>query len=424
MTMTKVCLALLYLSVVAIAYDVGLPFLRRQDMAGVWRLTRRRSLLPTARISSSTERIRSEEDADIVLRLNEDGTFDRYKTSSSNMKENDDESEGADDELRLVLGRGGSWEYQDQTLFLAADRPTDDGNSLKVHDTVLTGKLEAQMTQRLTEQILDQDKPNEHKKETTSLDHDVHLSIPNGEVSIGKFMYPKKHKAFFDDPMLFHRTIIGTFQLSQLLGNLNARLEKDREEEKDTHKIVKFHKKDLHGRKFFLTSTPLKVNPHYAAKDKNYDEDKEMFDLRVMAITFHANNTFSTEGSGKVLRGRFGISGDERHKLWFQVSLFGAGRSAPGSVYSEGQTLSHEDRRGYRGVVQEYEQNNQTRMFILKGSVFYGNDMGLQKRPPLAATFSMQEVIAKEDDNHDDEDEDEDGGDEELDILDNEDAFQ
>jgi len=68
------------------------------------------------------------------------------------------------------------------------------------------------------------------KKEDNNAEIDVHLSIAEGNISIGKFTYPRKHKAFFDDPMLFRKSSIGSFSASQVLGNLNARLKSEREE--------------------------------------------------------------------------------------------------------------------------------------------------------------------------------------------------
>ena len=128
-----------------------------------------------------------------------------------------------------------------------------------------------------------------------------------------------------------------------------------------------------------------------AEKDKRYDESKHMHDIRVLPITFHANNTFSIEGVDKILRGRYGICGEERDSIWFQVSLFGAGRSVSGSVYSEGRGMTHDDRRGYKGAIQKYEKDGRT-LFHIQGEVYYGNEMGLRKRPLPMEEFSMQET--------------------------------
>ena len=109
------------------------------------------------------------------------------------------------------------------------------------------------------------------------------------------------------------------------------------------------------------------------------------------------------------MRGRFGISGDNGDRLWFQVNLFGFGRSAPGSVYSEGRLLSHDDRRGYAGAIQEYQggANNQT-MYFVDGEFYYGTDLKRANKAHSWGTFSLQEM-------HDDEEEDEEDDDEESD---------
>jgi hypothetical protein len=315
-------------------------------MTGIWRVTHSSLQLPTTTTTTTTNNNNNDDKTtskeEIVLRLNEDGTFDPYTTI--------EESAAHRDHLHHILGRGGSWEYRDKSLILAADRP-EDADSIKIHDTLLTGKLMVHVNECLPtdQEPLSQDNDNEDEdgkeeaKTSSNTDIDVHLSIPNGQVSIGRFMYPKTHKAFFDAPMIFHQTSIGSFSMNQLLGNLNARLKKSKEE---SSVIAKFHKQDFNGRRFYLTSAPHKVNPGIAKIDKRYDEEKVLHDFRVMPITFHSNNTFSAIGTEKILRGRFGIAGEERDRFWFQVSLFGAGRSAPGSVYSEGRLVSHDDQRG------------------------------------------------------------------------------
>jgi hypothetical protein len=395
---------------------IGAPFLRRQDMTGIWRVTHSSLQLPTTTTTTTTTTTattnnnnidKTSSQDEIVLRLNEDGTFDPYTTI--------EESAAHGDHLHHILGRGGSWEYRDKSLILAADRP-EDADSSKVHDTLLTGKLMVRVNECLpTDQKLwsqeneDKDKDGKEEAKTSSntdTDIDVHLSIPNGQVSIGRFMYPKKHKAFFDAPMLFHQSSIGSFSMNQLLGNLNARLKTSIEEPSVV--VAKFHKQDFYGRRFYLTSAPHKVDPGIAKIDKRYDEEKVLHDFRVMPITFHSNNTFSAIGTEKILRGRFGIAGEERDRFWFQVSLFGAGRSAPGSVYSEGRLVSHDDQRGYVGRIQEYEpQNNNNRtMFFIEGEFYIGDDFKKPKKPNSMGTFTLQEIDDLDDDDEEDEAED------------------
>jgi hypothetical protein len=235
---------------------------------------------------------------------------------------------------------------------------------------------------------------------------------------MGKFMYPRRHKAFFDEPMLFSESSIGTFAMKQLLGNLNTRLKRQHEEETNAT-APKFERNDFYGRHFYLTATPHAVNPSLAAQDKHYNEDNVKYDVRVMPITFHSNNTFTAIGTEKVLRGRFGITGSEGHKLWFQVNLFGFGRSAPGSVYSEGRLLSHDDKRGYLGTIQEYQGgiNNRT-MYFVEGEFYYGTDLKRTNKAHSWGSFSLQEVDSVEDqvDVGEDEEEEEDD-DEKLENL-------
>lgn len=368
------CLLLLSAS----AYTPSIrPFLRSQDMAGIWRLTHESSLLPNVGNNDTSP------EEEILLRLHEDGRFDRYETSS--------DQDGKD--LHETLGRGGCWEFRDDTLFLAPERPADADPS-KVHDTLLAGKLDVDVSDCLaTQQIIEHEVEgrDSDKRDNGNTEVDVHLSIADGKVSIGKFMYPRKHKAFFDDPMLFRKSSIGSFTAAQVLGNLNASL-KSEKDEKESKPVAKFHKKDFHGRRFYLTATPHPVHEGYAKQDMRYDESKVLHDVRVLPITFHANNTFSAEGTEKILRGRYGLTGEKRDRLWLQVSLFGAGRSAPGSVYSEGRLLSHDDRRGYLGKVQDYKQGDATRMFI-EGEFYYGTDLKRAIKPNSMGVFALQEIV-------------------------------
>jgi hypothetical protein len=444
------------------------PFLRRQDMTGIWRLTQQKLWLPkqqhqqqhqqqnaqTAHDASAdalgavsqpeaTPSSSSTAAEDIVVRLNEDGTFDPYTA----ITEHGDEGVIAsykDHNLERILGRGGSWEFRDGTLMLAAGRP-DNADPSKVHDTLLTGRLTVHVSECLpsTDQqpmALDDNADDSPPKGGLGTDDasragnvpqkqiDVHLSIPSGTISIGKFMYPRKHKAFFDDPMLFSESSIGTFQMKQLLGNLNARLQREHNEEGNKPE-PKYHKRDFYERRFYLTATPHGVNPGYAAEDKHYDADKVKYDVRVMPITFHSNNTFTAVGAEKILRGRFGITGTAGDKLWFQVYLFGFGRSAPGSVFSEGRLLSHDDKRGYLGRIQDVphpNRSNQTIVFV-DGEFYYGTDLKRTNKAHSWGSFSLQEIY-NEDENDDNEEEDDDEDEDDKDIEDFrgrlEDAFQ
>ncbi len=337
-----------------------------------------------------------------MLRLNEDGTFDPYTripTDSENAPRGEPDLQG-------ILGRGGCWNYRDETLLLAPDRP-ENANPSRANDILLMGKLDIQVRECLTleDPLVGLRENNVESKQdvsSTFSDIDVHLSIPQGEVSTGRFTYPKKHKAFFDEPILFKPSTVGTFYMNQLLGNLNARLKKVNEGPAKAE--PKFKKQDFYNRTFYLTTAPHPVNPSFAELDVHYDESVDMIDFRVMPITFHPNNTFTATGTEKVLRGRFEITGDEGNNLYFRVSLFGFGRSAPGSVFSEGRLLSQDDRRAYLGTIQAYQRRNQTELFV-EGDFYYGFDKAAKKANSMG-TFTLQEVSSNEEAVDDDEEED------------------
>ena len=143
--------------------------------------------------------------------------------------------------------------------------------------------------------------------------------------------------------------------------------------------------------------------------------DQQPFDLRVMPIEFFKNNTFQAVGSGKILRGRFGLEGSAQDKLWFAVSLFGAGRSAPGSVFSEGPGLTHEDERSYIGDIELWERGKANegedasgatcideesksldRAIFVEGAITVGQDMGTDTRAIPVARFTMREMATPE----------------------------
>ena len=76
--------------------------------------------------------------------------------------------------------------------------------------------------------------------------------------------------------------------------------------------------------------------------------------------------------------------------MQFSVSRFGAGKSAPGSVYSEGPALSHDDERTYLGV--GISLVPQTALLQVQGSVTFGTDLGSDARPEPVGSFLMRQV--------------------------------
>jgi hypothetical protein len=134
----------------------GIPFLRRQDMVGIWTLTNRQWLsLPSFSWTedktvndNQNAKIQEEETqnvavvppnqpTEIVVRLHDDGSFSTIAAAAAAAEED------TGDEIGRVLRRGGSWKYQqDQTqlLILAPNRPKD-ANPREAHDTLFTGEV-------------------------------------------------------------------------------------------------------------------------------------------------------------------------------------------------------------------------------------------------------------------------------------------
>ena len=382
------------LSFGSVALGYTRPYLHRQDLFGIWKLSHPHFKLPSSQ---------DQQEDEVVVRLNEDGSFDPYTPIPDEMT-----TTAQQDNLQGILGRGGLWEYRDGMLLLAADRPKQVDPS-QVHDTLFVGRLDVQVRRSISwdadsRALTDNDEVPVDDVTTSTTDTpddvDVHLSVSKGTIDIGKFMYPKKHKAFFEEPMLFKRSNIGSFQMNQLLGNLNARLKKEREAPPKAQPL--FRKPDFHNRSFYLTTAPHPVNPTFAELDIHYDEATATLDVRVMPITFHANNTFTANGVGKILRGRYDIVGENGDSLFFRVSLFGFGRSLSGSVYSEGRLLSQDDRRAYRGKIQSYEHKNHSRLFV-EGEFYYGFGQETFRKSNSMGTFTLQEVDVSVNADEDDE---------------------
>lgn len=330
----------------------ALQSLRREEIAGVWHLT-----------LSSDSFLKSDDDGGtkgggegVLLKLKQDGSFVQYGAEQTVEKQEgrmgewlqqaqargSDGNKEEDDDGKLR----GSWDYDmnEKKLLLATDHPLD-ADHQRVYDTLLTGEVVVNFLSSLSDDahsstttLLSEDDNSKNKEENPQ---DIYLSIPNGSVWVGKFMYPRNHPSFFDQPM-FHPDQTGTFALRQILGMLNTR----REEHTKEKKKVRYRKRDFYGRKFFLTTEllkPARPKPKlvwsrtaggYVEEPVGTQEDPLMpFDVRVMPIQFFANNTFCAIGTNKILRGRYGTTGEEKEKLWFSVSLFGTGRSVKGSIF-------------------------------------------------------------------------------------------
>ena len=226
----------------------------------------------------------------------------------------------------------------------------------------------------------------------------------DGNVRKGKFLHPRTHPAFFDPPFLANSESLGPYRMEQSVAIhsiIGERSDEDNNVDPQTS-MLKATKdlvgSDFHGKKFLMTIEPLKKSEKYSQQISD-----QPVDIRTMPIQFFSNNTFSALGVNKILRGRFQLkksadsnegSDELTHELSMQVSLFGAGRSAPGSVYSEGLGLTHEDARTYIGRIQQQHHvrnNNNKIMLYVQGTVFFGTDLGEDARPEPVGRFFLIE---------------------------------
>jgi len=389
-------------------------------------------------------------DNNVLLLLNEDGSFTQYEglqlTKESNRQKYEEKlTKSKSKNVNSVAGLAflkGTWDYLDGKLILATDRP-EDVDPKKVHDTILSGK------------VLLSPSASSSSSKSSKEEVDMNLlSVPKGSIKVGKFMYPKRHPYFFDTPMMMVQpTKTGSFSLRQVLGSFNAHDEYE--------PVEKYQPNELFEKVFLLTSFPIasykskkqknlkwskqlgKFIPEdeFNAPTKKKKQVEEVIDIRVMKIKFFSNHTFATlkddlkqneqdYSNQKILRGKWNLMGEEKDHLWFQVWRFGFGRSVSGSTYSEGRELTQDDARIYWGTIHQnhiysMKDNTNTTVFEVRGSVLIG--AGLEPLP--IGQFSMVE-ITKEDDDYDENDDDGDDENEDDDSYDennydySNDAFQ
>ena len=280
------------------------PDVNHRDIAGLWKLKQTRtSSSPSFHIKEFTvypkvPKKRSYDESktkEVLLMLKEDGSFQQY-----------DQEQKAPDKLRFfdsqkaskeakddaILDRycefgklKGKWELVGGKLILAADRPIgDDGQSPsmgktneEITDTILEGEVVATMEEGLSDNpVLRADdngsidtgssrtsglgpSAGEISDATSTLGGkanknsvvDTHLSVPKGQVNVGRFTYPTHHPSFFEAPM-FNPRAGGKFELKQVLGTLNTKQQKDEEDFK-----AKFSVSDFYNKTFLLTSHPI-----------------------------------------------------------------------------------------------------------------------------------------------------------------------
>jgi len=432
---------------------------------------------------------------EIFIKLKDDHTFqqcsDLYDEETSSSLEDQLEMELFKREKESFAWKG-TWDFVDGKLILAADRPekkpfsvyddddgagTDgkgdngkNGGFVESSDTILVGRVAVQSGDSLTDNpaLLEQQRrksedqddgalgkkgssssgliemsdegdvastpassSSSHPKKSTSID--IHLSVPKGKIKTGKFMYPKTHPSFFEQP-IYRPESKGRFELRQILGDYNAKIEDD--DENDL--TERFRKKDLVGKRFYLSTFPLPkrrkkferwdvaenryVQDEYAptAKEKKEEELEPGKNMQVMAVELFANNTFSTLaglGSSTVLRGRWSIIGDKRDQLWMMVSRFGFGRSVSGSTFSEGTSLTQNDEKSYWGLIEEVATDSGAEDNIVEGDEPGAQNKKIQIEGAVMLGWGLEpcsigryKMIEMEDDmleEEDDEEEDE-----------------
>lgn len=393
---------------------------------------------------------------ELFLKLKDDYTFEQCTALQF--------SDGVDERLEMELENElsrreretfvvrGTWDLVDGKLILAADRPEkkppalfdddgmDDGNESP--DTILVGKVAVETQESLTENPALAGRDSSTEQSTRKRTIDIHLSVPKGKIKTGRYFYPKTHPSFFEQP-IFKPENQGKFELKQVLGEHNAKLA-----EEGDNMIELFRKKDLVGKKFYLSTFPLPkrrkkfetwdpiltkfVQKEYeiSAEEKAEEDLQPGKNMQVVAVELFANNTFSTLGglgSSTVLRGKWSIIGDKRNKLWMMVYRFGFGRSVSGSTFSEGLSLTQNDEKckqpacsmycrvisrtktfqGYWGTISEVESANDEKKIEVEGAVMVG--WGLE--PTTLGRYKMIEIedeMLEEDDEEDDDDDEDD----------------
>lgn len=204
-------------------------------------------------------------------------------------------------------------------------------------------------------------------------------ALIGGHVYAGKFMYPKKHPAFFDGCLAFSMNTTGTFQLERCISSQSISLQSY----PNNKPQQLYRSSDFEHRTFLLCVEPIE-----GRETKKETTAPQPFDLRTMRVVFHGNSTFQAFSPTKILRGRYALQHtSDGEFLQFHVSLFGAGRSAPGSVYSEGKGLSHDDKRSYSGRILRESDHK----LHVRGTVFFGSDLGTDARPEPVGVFQLVE---------------------------------
>jgi len=372
---------LLFSPTLSFEWAFSKPDVNRRAIAGLWKLTTG----PLKEFTVYPKRPPTKPN-ELLLMLKEDGSFTKYNENSIDADWKAlTKPRNVVDQLQYELHEG-VWDYHEGRLILAADRAHRNNK-----DTLLSGRVVATYENKLQEQSLVE---QEDAAKTSSLD--AHLSVPKGNIKVGRFFYPKKHPSFFEQPM-YQPQKRGAVRLQQVLGTLNTANDPD-------EPLVKFDRRDFYNKTFWLTSTPIGYHRKPTKEQRRTEASSQPTrHVRVLQVQFHANNTFSTLrglGQDSILRGKFDVIGQDFDQLWMQVWRFGFGRSVSGSVYSEGRMLTHDDAKTYWGTISRNEDDQQQPLLQVKGSVMFG--WGIEPIPE--ARFLLKEVEQEEEEAEEDED--------------------
>jgi hypothetical protein len=320
----------------------GRPTLDRRAMAGLWKLTplvarqypmKEFTVYPKKKPPPGSTDNDDQQLPELLLMLKEDGSFQRYDMDADADNEDDDDLDDGDNEtisgaknkinqswIKFQQRReqfanictGGTWDFLDGNLLLAADRIDETSYHVKADggvggggstlsssssssnarqefssssssslshktdtnastaDTLLKGRVVAKYQPQLSDNptaftrkpagdggAVEATTGSSSTNSTTAAADrttgvvDTHLSVPMGTINIGKFFYPKKHPSFFEQPM-FRPIQKGSFALRQVLGPLSMQKTDSASQTKPAYQRVDFYNKT-----FLLTSSPI-----------------------------------------------------------------------------------------------------------------------------------------------------------------------
>lgn len=238
---------------------------------------------------------------ELYIKLKDDMTFEQC---SSSLYE-DDEEKSLEEKLQADLARReretfamkGTWDFIDGKLILASDRPEKkpfsayDDEELPSADTILVGKVSASSEESFESPVVeDAQMTKEPKHDAKQKQIDVNLSVPKGKIKTGKFMYPKHHPSFFEQP-IFNPQSTGRFELKQV--------ESDHKVEDEDDLVELFRKDDLAGKKYYLSTFPLAERKKKDRRGRVIEEEGDeteklaknvqvghLSDVRCNALTF------------------------------------------------------------------------------------------------------------------------------------------